>query len=247
MNNKISITVNVTDNHRLSDCIAKNKKHLIQELVVLGNYFANSDDDFLKSMCNSIDKNGMRTGGQLEILDLSKAHLFKGKTNVDVSRQLLWNSFEGCITLRIIKLGELDTIDAHMFSGCISLESIWYTPNYISTKDGYHHSFISDDGILYECKYSNGIITGKRKLIKYPSAYVDPRKIRFQFVDEIVDYAFEDFKGSDLYMSTVPPSCNKLAFQNVDVTKITLHVPNKSFNSYWSHPFWGNFQIVENE
>lgn len=246
MDNRICIKVNVSDNLRLSECIASNKKHLIQELVITGNYYAYPDDAFIRSMCNTIGNDGKRSGGQLEVLDLSKAHLFLAKTNVNSSRLLSPNSFEGCITLKIIKLGEMDIIDAEMFRGCISLESIWYEQSNISIVGGYKHHFFSYGGILYDKRYSkDGNPLDKWKLIKYPSAYQEPKDIRFDFVDEIADYAFEDFKDTDLYLPTVPPTCNKKAFNNVDVTKVTIHVPKGSFNSYWSHPVWGEFPIVE--
>lgn len=246
MDNRICVKVNVSDNLRLSECIASNKKHLIQELVITGNYYASPDDVLIKSMCNTIDNNGRRSGGQLEVLDLSKAHLSNVNTNVNLCRQLSNDSFEGCITLRIIKLGELDIIDAKMFRGCISLESIWYNHKTISIVGGYKHYYLSDGGILYEQKYDKeGIMLNKRRLIKYPSAYHEPKDIRFIIVDEIADYAFEDFSDTDLYLSTVPPTCTKKAFYNVDITKVKIHVPKESFNSYWSHPVWGEFQIVE--
>jgi hypothetical protein len=248
MDNRICVTVNVPVGSQLKDYIANSKKHLIQELSIKGYYYAFTDDTFIKSICNTIDYNGKRTGGQLEVLDLSKAHLVLCINNENGIRELTSSSFEGCITLKIIKLGELDTINAHMFSGCVSLESIWYESNVISRFNGYKHSLLSDGGILYERRYTNdGAIVKMRKLIKYPSAHKETKEIKFHLVDEIADYAFENFRGTDLYLSTVPPSCNKNAFYEIDTTKITIHIPKGTFNSYWSHPVWGDFQIVEEE
>lgn len=242
MDDIISISVNVKESASLASCISANKKHLIQELHINGYYCAEIDDLFIKSMCNTIDKDGKRSGGQLEILDFSGADVRCYKhPGLKDKKYFSYSSFNGCITLKQIKLGRLQEVNSHMFSGCISLESI------ISNYDPFAHK----NGILYQkgCytqdnKYL-GYEYGKWKLVKYPSAHQNPKDIDFNLINEIADYAFEDFKGTDLYLPDIPPACSKYAFHNVDVTKISIHVPKDSRNSYWSHPVWGEFYMEE--
>jgi hypothetical protein len=240
MDNVISIEVNVKESGSLASCISANKKHLIQELKINGYYCAEVDDVFIKSMCNTINKDGKRSGGQLEALDFTGASVktFKhpGLDTIGFS----YNSFNGCITLKRIKLGRLTTIDARMFSGCISLESIIADYDPFTTKKG----ILYQRGCYKNGNYSNYGI-GNWKLIKYPSAHQDPSDIDFSLINEIADYAFEDFRGTELYLSKVPPACTKYAFNNVDVTKIVIHVPKESRNSYWSHPVWGDFPMSD--
>ena len=242
MNEIISISVNVRESGSLASCISTNKKHLIQELHINGYYCAEIDDSFIKSMCNTIGKDGKRSGGQLEHLDFSGADVrcYKHPALND-KKYFSYSSFKGCITLKQIELGRLQSIDAQMFSGCISLETI------IANYD----PFTSKNGILYQkgefpnkSEYkSYGY--GKWKLVKYPSAHQNPKDIDFNLINEIADYAFEDFKDTDLYLPEIPPACSKYAFHNVNVTKITIHVPKESRNSYWSHPVWGDFYMAD--
>lgn len=243
MERKISISVNVEENSRLASNVALNKKHLIDELTIIGYYSSELDGEFLRSMCNSFDADGHRTGGRLEKVDFSWAQLrycARPKNNIE---SIMPNEFKDCITLKEIVLSELISIDSKAFSGCISLEKIDYKGD---------KCFQSIKGILYQigtwktlrCDYL-AFSSDKKHLVKYPSAKQETKDIDFAHVAVIEDYAFEDFCGTDLYLPTTPPSLTALAFHNVDVTKIKIHVPQGAFNSYWSHPIWQDFQIVE--
>lgn len=230
MSSKISVKVNVVCPNHLSDYIAENKKHLINELTIVG-HFDDSDACFIRSMCNSLDSSGNRTGGQLEFLSLYSVEK-------DCQTYNSYFSFKNCITLKRIVFGDAKVISADCFSGCISLESI----------DISGLCFESISGILYQVNTTGVIkpfINNMKVLLKYPSAKKEVCDIKFEKVFQIADYAFEDFKGTDLYVNNAtPPACSKDAFYNVDRTKVKIHVPKDAFNSYWSHSVWGEFQIV---
>ena len=230
MSSKISVQVNVVYPNHLSDCIAENKKHLINELIITGHY-DDSDALFIRSMCNSFDSSGNRTGGQLESLSLYSVEK-------DCQRYFSIFGFKNCITLKSIVFGDATYISADCFSGCTSLESI----------DASGLCYESISGILYQVNTTGVIkpfINNMKVLLKYPSAKKEVRDIKFEKVFHIADYAFEDFKGTDLYVNnSTPPACAKIAFFNVDRTKVKIHVPKDAFNSYWSHSVWGEFQIV---
>lgn len=243
MDRKISISVNVEENSCLANTIASNKKHLINELTIIGYYSSNLDGEFLRSMCNSLDVDGHRTGGRLEKIDLSQAQLRSSASQKCNTQEISSDEFKDCITLREVVLSELISINAEAFSGCISLLSIDYKGS---------HVFQSLKGVLYrvgkwECLPSDyrKFTSHQKYLVKYPSAKQDTRDIDFDNVTLIEDYAFEDFCGTDLYLPLVPPTLTSLAFYNVDVTKVRIHVPQGSFSSYWSHPVWQDFQIIE--
>jgi hypothetical protein len=236
---KISVFVNIEKNDCLSANIASNKRHLIQELSIIGSYCCEKDDETIRSMCNVVLDSGHRSGGQLETLDLSKAHI-QGNKNAN-GYSMRRDSFNGCVTLKRILLSKLYNIDPRIFRGCTSLEYIKCNCETLSHINGVLYRrgkvvAIPDKYLAFDY--------GKWSLVKYPAAKQDVEDIRFDRISRIEDFAFEDFRGTDLYInSSVPPSCTEDAFYNVDVSKITIHVPDGAFNSYWSHPVWGMFQI----
>ena len=149
------------------------------------------------------------------------------------------DSFSDCITLQKVIFSEIVSVSPSCFSGCISLESI---------ETAVKCPYQSNCGILYrvgEYDSSNRLRSfDKYHLVKYPAAKKETKDIDFDSINTIEDYAFEDFTGTDLYLSVTPPSCSIKAFYNVDITKIKIHVPKESADSYWMHPVWGTFQIV---
>jgi hypothetical protein len=242
---KISVTVNVTDSNGLNHAIAENKRQLINQLVIVGKFHVNLDAPILRTMCNVLTESGSRSGGQLEELDLSKAEIGYGRhENV---YYLSAPAFKDCITLKRIILSCLHSCSAKAFSGCTSLESIELP--YTVTDSCYR----GISGVLYqigEMSYTGSKIwfnTGEFILTKYPSAKREVKEIDFARCNRVADYAFEDFQGHDLFMDMVPPACTQEAFHNVDISQITLHVPHGTYNSYWSHPIWGQFKIEEME
>lgn len=232
---KISIVVKTNLNTSVRQFIAEDKRQVIQELKIIGPYRSKYDDSTIRSMCNTIGKNGQRTGGRLEILDLSDAFLMR---NFYADNFLDFGfvgsmAFSNCITLREIKFGKsLVKVDGKDFSGCLSLERILVSDDNVSYK--------SIDGILYQTSYSANWSTSTRndypeghwRLVKVPSNMQDASAIRFDLIDSIDNYAFEDTRLTELWMPAIPPACASSAFYNVDVSKITLHVPSESFDSY---------------
>ena len=113
-----------------------------------------------------------------------------------------------------------------------------------------YRKYTSCNGILYEqgdydsnADY-HSYNSGQWILVKYPPAKAEVNEIEFEKINKIADYAFEDFVGTDLYLENVPPICSEQAFHTVDVSKINIHVPKDSYNSYWMHPVWGQFNII---
>ena len=125
MNNPISIDVNLEQYGRLSDSIIDDKKHLVQSLTIRGYYSCRLNDNYIKSMCNTVDKNGNRTGGRLSFLDFSKAQISErdGRRNRRCYDAFKTDSFKDCITLINIVLGELGDFYPSCLSGCISLKA----------------------------------------------------------------------------------------------------------------------------
>lgn len=128
MNEDFIINVNVVEKYKsLADGISFDKKHLIKGIIVHGFYNCEKNDSFIKSICNTVDDNGLRTGGRLEFLDLSRAKIIE---RYDSFYQLKRDSFAGCCTLQRIILSELFSLDPSCFKGCVSLSTIEYTGNH---------------------------------------------------------------------------------------------------------------------
>lgn len=246
MDHKISITINTDRNTTIRDCIAANKIHLIQELSVVGEFKSYEDNPTIRIMCNSLDKDGNRTGGQLEFLDLSDAKIFHCYINnipYDYG-DLRWNyGFKDCVTLKTIRFGSSDLkLKGDYFSGCTSLENIEVS--------GHHSIYTTKDGVLYKKRPHDPkqeyFVSGKLKIIKVPAKVNDSKIIDFESISHVEAFAFENTEIREFWLPKVPPICNKDAFHGVDVSKITIHVPAEAYSSYWSHPVWGEFNIEAN-
>ena len=240
---KISVTIKVDKPNYLRNCIAPNKKHLIQELIIDGTIHKDIDFEFIRSMCNSLDEDGKRTGGQLEVLDLAKAKFWY---SYGPYTALYDDMLKGCITLKRVNIGEIESIYPHCFSGCTSLEQIVCDYNEYAC---YSDALFKVRQPLYkENKRVYDYFPNEEKiLVKVPASIKSTKAFRHFNIEKICDYAFEDFRGSDIYMPAVPPLCSKKAFDDDAYTKVIIHVPKGSFNSYWSHAVWGDFQIVEDD
>lgn len=242
---KIEVTVNTTNHTSIASSIAENKRHLIQILKIVGPYKSRYDNETVRSMCNCLNESGVRTGGQLEVLDLELADIMSEYSGGYITNHGdLWssNSLHDCITLREIRFGKsLISLSGRDFSGCSSLSKIEVTND--------NPVYRTINGILYqyaENRNRQNIMPfkqGEWLLIKVPASIQDSKTIKFDCINRIEDYAFEDTRILSLHMPPIPPSCGSYAFYKVDISKITLLVPKESFNSYWSHPVWGQFYI----
>lgn len=241
---RIAVTINTGHCATVASCIASNKRHLVQELEIIGPYQCRYDDETIRKMCNCINEEGVRSGGQLEVLDLSNAEIMDScngiyKTNVGS----FWssNSLKDAITLRKIIFGRsLESFFGRDVSGCISLERIEIVDNPL---------YKSINGVLYQYakKWTTPALIhfndGEWILIKVPAAIQDSSLIKFDKINRIESNAFEDTRLRSLTMPAVPPICDLSAFGSQDLFMIKLFVPKDSFNSYWSHPIWGQFDI----
>ena len=222
MDNLIKVTVNNIDD------ITPEKRHLVDELKIVGHFNSRTQISILKSMCNTVNE-GRRTGGRLSVLDLSQSDIM-GYYHGD------WGDLIDCLTLRKVTFPSyIDRIFASTFSGCKSLEGIYIASGSRDLKRCY---YIDIDGVLF----SNNNM--KLVLEKYPANkgtdYIVPEK-----TVTIRDNAFEDCQLTRLTMPPVPPTCDINAFKGVNIIAITLVVPKGSHDSYWLHPVFGKFQIEE--
>lgn len=244
--NQIAVTIQTNRQTTIKSCIAENKRHLIQVLTVIGSYQSEYDNDTIRYMCNCLTENGVRSGGQLEVLNLENAEImsrYSAGYRANSGSLYSSNSLNDCITLREIKLGKsLTSISGRDLSGCISLEKISVVDNPI---------YVSINGILYQYADNSDWTTstrtqfgdGKWILIKVPASIQDSTLIKFEKVNQIAPNAFENTRLRTLIMGHIPPVCDSSAFSKEDISKITIFVPAESFNSYWCHPIWGQFNI----
>ena len=233
MGNQIRATVNTIHD------IAPEKRFLIDELTIVGKFELKRDMPILKSMCNAI-VDGKRTGGNLSVVDLSKAYIAEefGYYTVNAYH---WGNMKDCISLKKLSLPSQTLLDSSIgtyFSGCKSLESIYIIGNEYPSCHELNGRGYDIDGVLF---YEKG---NKHTLVKFPAnkgnEYTIPNN-----VTEIGDCAFEDSHLSRLMMPIVPPTCKEDAFKGVNKVTLTLVVPKGAHDSYWLHPVFGKFNIEE--
>lgn len=237
MNKAICVTVNSVDD------IVEEKRHMIDELKVVGS-FSYYDLPKIRKMCNSLE-DGKRTGGNLSILDFSscdikdKFWLYGDTYRVESFNEN--NHLNDCLSLKKIffKSGTFfDTTSSKWLSGCVNLEVIEISGTPKATH--FDVKAFDKDGVLFA---EEGI---NKHLLKYPAnkgyEYIIPNN-----TTHISKYAFEDSHLTKLTMPAVPPSCTAEAFYGVDISKITLVVPKGSHSSYWMHPVFEKFRIEEKE
>lgn len=232
MDNLIKVKVNsILD-------IDPQKRFLIEDLTIKGTFYSRDELPILRSMCNSLDENGKRTGGNLSYIDLSQCRIKQdenGNSNV-------WNGdgkgLKNCISLKKIIFPSTASFSrvsgGECFTGCKSLESIIIS-GYVEPRTNPH--LYDKDGVLFTLE------DGKSYLLKYPAN--KGTEYQIPNVTYIADYAFEDSHLTRLYMPAIPPSCNEKAFNGVNRATMTLVVPKGSYDSYWLHTVYGKFRIEE--
>lgn len=243
---KIAISIKTSPQNTINSCIAENKRHLIQKLTVVGPYQSEYDNNTIRKMCNTINEDGTRSGGQLEVLDLVNAEIMTrhlGYSRLNVGNIWSSNSLKDCLTLREIIFGKtLTSISGRDLDGCVSLQKIEVIDNPI---------YKSINGVLYQyADNRNWTIStrtpfreGEWILIKVPATIQDSSLIMFDKINQIEAGAFKDTSLKSIVMPSIPPTCNCDAFSKEDILKITLFVTEESFNSYWCHPMWGQFNL----
>ncbi len=233
MDNLVKIKVNTIKD------IDPKKRHMVNELTIVGIFESQYDLPILRSMCNTI-VDGQRTGGNLLYVDLSYSKIYQR----DGINSGCWNGdnigLNDCLSLKMIVFPcKVFSFQGKCFSGCRNLESIIIDgENY---EDKLNPRVISIDGVLF-IKALNGNCC----LIKYPAnkgnEYTLPQDHKITRID---DYAFEDSHLTRLFMPPVPPSCTEKAFEGVDKVTMTLVVPKGCHDSYWMHPVYGKFRMEE--
>ena len=134
------------------------------------------------------------------------------------------------LQIRSINLNLVTTIGDAFLYQCPLLQSI--TCNNTAYK--------SVDGVLYTAD--------KKTLVKYPCAKTAEELTIPSTVEQIGKWAFEGTQAlSTITMETVtPPALVEGAFDDFNVTTITLNVPYGSKDAYMAANGWKDFNIVEN-
>ena len=243
---KIAISIKTSPQNTISSYIADNKRYLIQKLTVVGPYQSKYDNDTIRKMCNTTNEDGTCSGGQLEVLDLVNAEIMDHQDGIyKYNTGSIWssNSLKDCLTLCEIRFGKsLTSISGRDLDGCVSLQKIEVIDNPI---------YKSINGVLYQyADNRNWTIStripfgeGEWILIKVPATIQDSSLIMLEKISRIEVGAFKDTSLKSIIMPSFPPTCDCGAFSEEDIPKITLFVPEESFNSYWCHPMWGKFNI----
>ena len=166
---------------------------------------------------------------------LNSVFIPKGVTTIASS------AFEGCISLESISLPEsVATVGTAAFMGCTSLESATLSPNLkvIPT------AMFRDCSKLAEVIIPFGITTignGAFAGCKAMRSFDLPESINY-----IDDYAFRYLSDlKDIYChAKTAPNTSKNAFWNVDLSHVTLHVPEASIENYQSSSLWNQFGAI---
>ncbi len=166
---------------------------------------------------------------------LNSVFIPKGVTTIASS------AFEGCISLESISLPEsVATVGTAAFMGCTSLESATLSPNLkvIPT------AMFRDCSKLAEVIIPFGITTignGAFAGCKAMRSFDLPESINY-----IDDYAFRYLSDlKDIYChAKTAPNTSKNAFWNVDLSHVTLHVPEASIENYQSSSLWNQFKAI---
>ena len=238
MEKLIKVTVN-----NIHD-IAPEKRFMVDELTIIGQFEEKRDSPILKQMCNTL-VDGKRTGGNLSLVDISQCQVaaeFGCNTAWGnyTRNEGEWGNLKDCISIKKVILSSKTSFSwvsgGSPFSGCKSLECIKIIGSEKLSK--YSDRPYDIDGVLFTED------EGKHYLIKYPAnkgtEYTIPDGIT-----DLSDKAFEDCHLTRLIMPMVPPSCHDDPFYGINKAALTIVVPKGSFDSYWMHPVFGKFNLEE--
>ena len=166
---------------------------------------------------------------------LNSVFIPKGVTTIASS------AFEGCISLESISLPEsVATVGTAAFMGCTSLKRAALSPNLKVIP----LAMFRDCSNLSEIKIPFGITTignGAFAGCKAMRSFDLPESINY-----IDDYAFRYLSDlKDIYChAKTAPNTSKNAFWNVDLSQVTLHVPEASIENYQSSSPWNQFGAI---
>jgi len=184
-------------------------------------------------------------------------------------------TFGHCINLTEVNIpNSVVSIGYYAFSGCNNLKEITIPKSVLSVGrfgnnsletiyvDADNPNYSSTDGILYnklqdtliccpEKKRGAIIIPNTVKTIEenafYHCIYLTTVTIP-NSVTSIKNYAFADFKFTDVYVSwTIPPNIDFNVFNSWYLQNVKLHIPKSALSIYQNAPVWQNFQLVATE
>ena len=166
---------------------------------------------------------------------LNSVFIPKGVTTIASS------AFEGCISLESISLPEsVATVGTAAFMGCTSLKRAALSPNLKVIP----LAMFADCSNLAEVMIPFGITTiGKNAFggCKAMQSFDLPESINY--IDDFAFRYLSDLKDIYCHAKTAP-NTSKNAFWNVDLSHVTLHVPEASIENYQSSSLWNQFGAI---
>ena len=238
------ITIKLDKAGTLPDRISSSKMYLITNLKIVGEVNG-TDWCLIREMAGSND-DLKKTDGKLSILDLSDAKIVEGGipyvTAYGINNQYTSNdklgglAFRGCSGLISLTIpSSVTSIGSDAFSGCSGLTNLYYII------DEKFETYLSKGHPYIDVKCGIEYYLNDKKI----TSVVIPSTIT-----ELGKYAFQNCRDlTSVYVSwSVPNSVNSAssAFSGVDISKITLYVPQGTETDYFLADVWGDFgKIVE--
>ena len=152
-----------------------------------------------------------------------------------------YSAFEGCTSLESISLPEsVVTVGMAIFWGCTSLKSATLSSN---QKD-ISLSMFGDCSKLTKVIIPSGITTisnGAFYNCKSMQSFDLPESINF--IDAFAFRYISQLKEITCHAKNVPKT-DQNAFRDVNLSKVTLHVPAASINAYQATEPWKNFKEI---
>jgi len=148
--------------------------------------------------------------------------------------------FADCKGLTTIKLSKLLTeIPGGTFFGCNALANITWPETITSIGSS---AFMSCRGLTTLDIPSGCTYIGDAAFYGCSSVETMTLPATLEKVDDIAFYNCSALKTVTCY-ATVPPTCTRAPFEEVDVTSCTLNVPEASVNDYKAAKYWQDFLI----
>ena len=175
-------------------------------------------------------------------------------------------AFFGCSNLTSIQLPPtIMTIESQTFGSCCNLESI-SIPNSVTFigEDAFHsceslksitipESVTSIEGAFPWCKNLSAVNLPESITSIYPYTFCGCTSLESlrlpSHVSEIGKYAFAECHSlkSLTCLNPTPPICNEYAFEDMDKSICTLHVPFLSISMYMNTPEWCDFIRIDSD